>query len=230
MRYGWFVRVIVRLFAMMREQAGSDRVELELPAGASAADAIAAAYDAVAMPAATRDIPAVYAVNREQVGAGHVLAVGDELAVLPPVSGGSHAPRVHAALTSSAPSADTLLAAVADPAAGALVTFHGVTRDVEQLSYGAYEEMALPRLRALLESIAAEHGLLAIAAEHRTGVVPLGEPSVIVAASAGHRPEAFAGARAAIDRIKAELPVWKREDEAGGEQRWVEGVPIEEVK
>ncbi|MEI2701766.1 MAG: molybdenum cofactor biosynthesis protein MoaE [Baekduia sp.] len=223
------MRVIVRLFAMMRDQSGADRVELQLPDGSSAADAMGAAYDQVSMPDAARKIPAVLAVNREQVEEAHLLADGDELAILPPVSGGGHEPRVHAAITAVAPSADALVAAVADPGAGAIVTFHGVTREVEQLTYDAYEEMALPRLRALLASVAREHRLLAIAAEHRTDIVPLGEPSVIVAASAAHRPEAFAGARAAIDRIKAELPIWKREDEAGGERRWVEGVPIEEV-
>jgi molybdopterin synthase catalytic subunit len=172
----------------------------------------------------------VFAVNREQAGAAHPLSDGDELAILPPVSGGASEPRVHAAVTGAAPSVDALVALVADPGAGAIVTFHGVTREVERLTYDAYEEMALPRLRDLLTSVAFEHGLLAIAAEHRTGAVPLGEPGVIVAASAAHRPEAFAGARAAIDRIKAELPIWKREDEAGGEGRWVEGVPLQEVR
>jgi molybdopterin synthase catalytic subunit len=82
--------------------------------------------------------------------------------------------------------------------------------------------MAEPRIEAILRDCAERHGLHAIAAEHRIGEVPLGEPSVIVAVSAGHRGEAFAGARAAIDRIKAEAPIWKKEISDGGES-WVEG-------
>jgi len=102
----------------------------------------------------------------------------------------------------------------------------GVTREVERLDYEAYAEMATERIAAILRDCIAEHGLEAAAAEHRTGSVPLGEPSVIVAVSAGHRKEAFAGARAAIDRIKAEAPIWKREVE-GERSEWVEGTPVE---
>jgi molybdopterin synthase catalytic subunit len=93
---------------------------------------------------------------------------------------------------------------------------------VERLEYEAYGEMAETRMAEILAEVAARHGLIAIAAEHRVGAVPLGEPSVIVAASAAHREEAFAGAREAIDRLKAELPIWKREID-DGEGRWVKG-------
>ena len=82
--------------------------------------------------------------------------------------------------------------------------------------------MAGERIAAILQECVERHGLEAAAAEHRIGTVPLGEPSVVVAVSAAHRPEAFAGAREAIDRIKAEAPIWKKEVEAG-EGRWVEG-------
>ncbi len=120
-------------------------------------------------------------------------------------------------------SLDRVARAVRDPRAGALVTFCGVTRDVELLEYEAYVEMAEERIAAIVAEVAGAHGLCAAAAEHRVGEVPLSEPSVIVAASAPHRPEAFAGARALIDRVKAEAPIWKREVEHG-ERRWVEGV------
>jgi MoaE-MoaD fusion protein len=112
---------------------------------------------------------------------------------------------------------------VGDSGAGAIVTFQGVTREVDSLSYEAYAEMAEPRIEAILRECAERHGLQAIAAEHRIGEVTLGEPSVIVAASAAHRGEAFAGAREAIDRIKAEAPIWKKEISDGGES-WVEGI------
>ena len=113
-------------------------------------------------------------------------------------------------------------ARVGRPGAGAIVTFQGTTREVERLEYEAYAEMAGERIETILRECVGRHGLEAAAAEHRVGVVPLGEPSVIVAVSAAHRDAAFAGAREAIDRIKAEAPIWKKEVE-GGEARWVEG-------
>lgn len=94
------------------------------------------------------------------------------------------------------------------------------------LEYEAYREMAEERIAAILAECAASHSLLGIAAEHRVGIVPRGEPGVIVVASAPHREEAFAGAREAIDRIKAQAPIWKRELEATGEARWVEGTAV----
>ena len=106
--------------------------------------------------------------------------------------------------------------------AGAVVLFEGVTREVAELDYEAYVEMAEPKLAAIAAEEAERHGLCAVAVEHRTGTVPLGEPSVIVAASAPHRGEAFAGARAVIDRVKAEAPIWKVEVD-GADRRRVEG-------
>ena len=109
-----------------------------------------------------------------------------------------------------------------DPRAGAVVTFSGVTRAVEQLEYEAYAEMAEPAMRDIVAAAIERHGLCAAAAEHRVGVVPLSEPSVVVAASAPHRGAAFEGAREIIDAIKERAPIWKLEVE-GGERRWVEG-------
>jgi molybdopterin synthase catalytic subunit len=140
------------------------------------------------------------------------------------VSGGSDAaaPSVHARVVSEPLSLDSLVARVRDPRAGAVVTFQGVTREVDRLDYEAYEEMAGPAIAAIVADAVERHGLCAAAAEHRVGEVPLSEPSVAVAVSAPHRGEAFAGAREIIDRVKAEAPIWKREVE-GGEGRWVEG-------
>jgi len=119
-------------------------------------------------------------------------------------------------------SLDALAARVRDPRAGAVVTFSGVTREVERLEYEAYAEMARERMATIAAEAAERHGLCAAAVEHRVGHVALSEPSVIVAASAPHRGEAFAGAREIIDRVKAEAPIWKKEIE-GDAQRWVEG-------
>ena len=119
-------------------------------------------------------------------------------------------------------SLDALVERVRDRRAGAVVTFQGVTREVERLEYEAYVEMAQERMAAIAAEAIARHALCAAAVEHRVGPVPLSEPSVVVAVSAPHRGEAFAGAREIIDRVKAEAPIWKKEV-ADGRERWVEG-------
>ena len=210
--------VRLRLFAMLRERAGSGELELDLPEGASVADALAAPQVA----ALAGDLACVLAVNREYAPPERILQADDELALIPPVSGGGEEPRIHAAIVAEPLSADALIARVRDPRAGALVTFHGVTREVDELHYEAYTEMALAALREIAARAAAAHGLCAAAVEHRVGVVPLSEPSVLVAVSAPHRGAAFAGAREIIDAVKAAAPIWKLEVEAG-DRRWVEG-------
>ena len=209
--------VHVRLFAMLRERAGHNELELELPEGSRVADALAAVADL------TAGLPVVMAVNREYAAEDAPLAPGDELALIPPVSGGAGAATSpHVAVVAEPLSLDALAALVRDPRAGAVVTFQGVTREVERLDYEAYEAMALESMRQIVAAAIERHGLCAAAAEHRIGPVPLSEPSVIVAVSAPHRGEAFAGAREIIDAIKATAPIWKREVE-GDEGRWVEG-------
>jgi MoaE-MoaD fusion protein len=207
------VKVSVRLFAGLRERAGSDHVAVELPDGASVADLLA--------QMGLRPGQCVVALNREYAPASATIGADDEVALIPPVSGGSGPVRT-VAVTGEPLEVAALSAAVRDPRAGAVVCFEGVTREVEALDYEAYAEMALERLRAIGEEEAARHGLCAVALVHRTGRVELGEPSVIVAASAPHRGDAFAGARALIDRLKAEAPIWKVELE-GGEARRVPG-------
>jgi molybdopterin synthase catalytic subunit/molybdopterin converting factor small subunit len=191
------MKVTVRLFAVLRERAGRDSVELDLDDGATVRDAIAA------VPAAD-GVPVVMAVNREVAAEDVVLAPGDELALIPPVSGG--------AIHSEPLSVDALVERVRDPRAGAVVTFSGVTREVDFLDYEAYTEMAAEQIDVIVADAIERHGLCRAAADHRIGRVELGEPSVIVAASAPHREAAFAGAREIIDEIKARVPIWKREE------------------
>lgn len=205
------MEVTVRLFAMLRERAGAPEVVLQLPGGSRVADALEA------LGAVADGLPLVMAVNREYAPKDQVLNEGDELALIPPVSGGAHT-----RVLSEPLSLDALLQRVRHPAAGAVVTFQGVTREVERLEYEAYVEMAEERIAAIVADAVERHGLTGAAAEHRVGDVPLSEPSVAVAVSAPHRGEAFAGAREIIDRIKAEAPIWKKEVE-GDRARWVDG-------
>jgi molybdopterin converting factor subunit 1 len=213
------VVVSVRLFAGLRERAGSDEIELELPDDALVGDLL----EALAETPVGRLGPkqCVVAVNREYAGPSEPIHEGDEVALVPPVSGGGGAVR-HIGLTDRPLDLRALTETVRDPRAGAVVVFEGVTREVPELDYEAYVEMAEERMTRIAEEEAARHGLCAVAVAHRLGAVPLGEPSVIVAASAPHRGEAFEGARALIDRLKAEAPIWKREITEAGPQR-VEG-------
>lgn len=209
----------MKLFAVLRERAGTGSIELELPEAATVADALAALERAPELGGLGGRMPVRLAVNREYADPADPVAAGDELAAIPPVSGGAGP---HVRITAEPLDPAAAARAVADPGAGAIVTFQGTTRDVAALEYEAYAEMAGERIRAILAECVARHGLRAAAAEHRIGEVPLGEASVVVCVSAAHRPEAFAGAREAIDRIKAEAPIWKKERDAGSE-RWVEG-------
>lgn len=206
--------VRVRLFAALRERAGSDEIEIELPEGALVSDALER------MRGLIGDVRAVLAVNQEYAAPEMALRPGDELALIPPVSGGGAVSgTIHVRLTSQAIALEPLLALVRDPRAGAIVVFEGVTREVPQLEYEAYGDMAKAKLSEIVTAAVDEHGLCAVAVEHRVGTVPLSEPSVVVAVSAPHRAEAFAGAREIIDRLKSEAPIWKQE-----EGEWVQGV------
>ena len=208
------VIISVRLFAGLRERAGSDRVELELPDDARAADVLAAM--------GMQPGQCIVALDREYAEADAPVLPSHEVALIPPVSGGASAVRL-VAVTEEPLDLSAVAAAVRDPRAGAVVCFEGVTREVEALDYEAYAEMAHEKLVAIGEQVAQQHGLCAVALVHRVGRVPLSEPSVLVAASAPHRGEAFHGARALIDRVKAEAPIWKVELTDEGPRR-VEGV------
>ena len=211
--------ITVRLFAGLRERAGTDRLEIELPEDAKVADVLAAMADTAVGEIKPREC--VVAVNREYANADEPVNAGDEVALVPPVSGGE-SPVRSITVTAEPLDLNALADAVRDPRAGGVVLFEGVTRDVPELDYEAYAEMAQAKLEQIAAEEAERHGLCAVAIAHRTGTVALSEPSVIVAASAPHRGEAFAGARALIDRVKAEAPIWKVEVD-GADRRRVEG-------
>ena len=202
--------VQVRLFAVLRQRAGRDSVEIQVDEGATVADALDALAAQPGLGEILGRVPVRMAVNRDYAEPATELSPDDELALVPPVSGGAP---IHVRVGAEPISLEEVTSRVVDPAAGAVATFQGFPRDVPKLDYEAYEEMAEERIAAILSRCVERHGLVAAAAEHRTGAVPAEEASVLVAVSAPHREEAFAGAREAIDLIKAEAPIWKLEGE-----------------
>ncbi len=216
------MHVQVRLFAMLRERAGSSRIELELPDGATVGDALAKLAAGGPLGGLIELLPVRMAVNRDYASADTVLGPDDELALIPPVSGG--APHAATRLREGPLAIEELARAVGRrrgwcdrgllrcDARGSEPRLRGLQRD----GRGAWARIA--------QECAERHGLAAIAIDHRVGSVPLGEPSVIVAVSAAHREEAFAGAREAIDRVKEQAAIWKRAIERDGTAQWVDGV------
>jgi len=234
------LRIRVRLFAMQREAAGTRELRLEVPLGATVEDAWAAVVEAVPSLAPGR-ASLRFAVNGEYADPDRSLADGDEIACIPPVSGGAHdrdgaaAGSEHVLELRADPFDIGLAAQLADRLAtdedGGVVTFLGRTRItpgtpapgqeaeadrhagrvVEGLAYEAFEPMALRVLEAIAGEIEERFGVRRVAIVHRTGEVPLGEISVLVVAAAPHRDAAFAAARYAIDETKARAPIWKAE-------------------
>ncbi len=206
------MQVRVRLFAGLRERAGTGELELDLPDGALVADALER------MRELTDGVPVVMAVNHEYADPGAALESGDEVALIPPVSGGSVG-ALHVRLTSEPLRLDPLLELVRDSRAGAVVTLPRRDAGGGRARVRGLPEMAEPQMAEIVRLALERHGLCAAAVEHRVGTVPLSEPSVAIAVSAPHRDAAFAGAREIIDELKARVPIWKKED---GE--WVPGV------
>ncbi|HEY3577563.1 MAG TPA: molybdenum cofactor biosynthesis protein MoaE [Gaiellaceae bacterium] len=206
------MRVTVRLFAGLRERAG--RARLDLDDVARVAD-IWPALDLGDEPPGL-----LYAVNREYVERGHELADGDEVALIPPVSGGSFR------LIEGPLDVAAVLREVEDPEAGALASFVGTVRrrsrgrDVLHLEYEAYEEMAEEMLVRLGDELTERHGLCGVAVHHRFGRVEIGEASVAIAVSAPHRSAALDACREAIETLKTTIPLWKKEVYVGGEE-WI---------
>lgn len=210
------MHVTVRLFAALRERAGTGRRELELSDGATAGDVFAAL--------AIGDEPPglAYAVNQEYSERSARLSDGDEIALIPPVSGGGEADPL-VLLGPDPIDLNRLVAHVSGPDAGAIATFTGTVRetarerDVLDLEYEAYAGMAEREIARIARAVVAEHGCLRSAVWHRTGVVAVGEASVGIAISSAHRAAAFAACKQAIDTLKVTVPIWKKERYADGE-------------
>jgi molybdopterin synthase catalytic subunit len=161
-------------------------------------------------------------VEDRYVSPDHPLREGDELTLIPPVSGGS----VHVALVQDPIRVEELLARVRHPHAGAVVLFLGTVRDhvtgprVLHLDYEAYERMAVAEMQRIAGEVTQRWPVVGVALEHRVGRLEVGEVSVAVAVSAPHRKDAFEAGRYAIDALKVRVPIWKKEVWEGG-ARWV---------
>jgi len=219
------IRVLVRLFASYREAAGVGHIQVELPDGALVRDAVREVLREHPLVAEGRQV--VMARNREYVDADAALADGDELALIPPVSGGA-APSMERIAVGTAPlSVDDVIAAVRADGFGGVAVFLGTVRDqsrgkrVTHLEYEAYAEMAERRMREIADRLEREHAPARVAIHHRVGDLAIGDIAVVVAAAAPHRDAAFAAARQAIDQLKTVVPIWKKEHTDDGAV-WVE--------
>ena len=214
------MRVTVLYFAAARERAGRGSETLELAVGATAADALARACALHPALAAVADKLRV-AVDQEFAAPGTPLRDGAEVALIPPVAGGAPIHRV----SSVALVPQAALDAVAGIDCGAVVSFVGAVREqnhgkpVVRLEYEAYEPMAL-RIFEQIERAAADRWKARVCIHHRTGTLAPGELSVVIAAAAPHRADAFDACRYAIEQLKTDAPIWKRESYPDGTE-WV---------
>jgi MoaE-MoaD fusion protein len=206
------VRVTVKLFAGLRERAGWKERELD------GVERVADVWPALELGAEPEGL--LYAVNREYADVGRALADGDEVALIPPVSGGVFR------LQAEPLSLEAVVDEVRADRAGAIATFVGTTRvqsrgrTVLHLDYEAYEEMAEQVMSEIAEELKSRYDLCEIAIHHRTGRVDIGEASVVIAVSAPHRQDALAACKDAIDTLKERVPLWKKEVYEGGKE-WI---------
>ena len=203
--------VRVRLFAGLRERAGWAQREIDV-------SSVADVWPALGLGDEPNGL--LYAVNKEYASRDRALADGDEVALIPPVSGGAFV------LSDEPLSLERVVDEVRDDEAGAIATFTGTTRihsrerTVTHLEYEAYEGMAERVMAEIAAGLHARYELSAVAIHHRIGHVGIGETSVVIAVSAAHREAALAACKDAIDELKERAPLWKKEIYEGGEQ-WI---------
>ncbi len=235
------MRIQVLLFALFREQAGQARLELELPEGSTVADAKALLEQRYSLQLTG----GLAAINAQLAQAGDVLTEGDELAFLPPVSGGSLVPSPtweegvygndRFGLTNEVLQVQPWVDWASGDPYGAVISFLGTTRSpnkgmpVTHLEYEAYPEMAERVLQQIIAEMRERWVLGRVALWHRLGRVNPSEGSILIVVSAPHRPEAFEACRYALERVKQILPVWKKEFLRDG-SHWVEGHAPQEHK
>jgi molybdopterin synthase catalytic subunit/molybdopterin converting factor small subunit len=213
------MRVRILVFGILKDLIPQSST-VELPEGARVSDLLGGYEHAAFRSAAV-------AVNQEYASPDHVLREGDEVALLPPVSGGA---LENIALTRERIDADTLVAGLKRGSDGAVVVFDGIVRDNSRgrrtlyLVYEAYEEMALKQMRALAAKATEDFGIRDIRLVHRLGRLEIGESSVLIAVASAHRAAAFDACRWLIDTLKKTVPIWKKEHFEDGAV-WADGEP-----
>ncbi len=222
------MRIRLLAFATAADALGSER-DLDLPAGATIGDL----RDRLLAdsPALSRLWPRLaIAIDGRLARLEEEIPDGAEVALLPPVSGG--APEARAALTDGPIDVGAISAAVAGPGRGAIVLFLGTVRNahggrkVAALTYSSYRRMAEQKLGEIVADLESQGIDLRAAIVHRLGDVAVGEPSVAIAVASPHRAEAYEASRTALERLKAEVPIWKRERYADGSEAWREEEPL----
>lgn len=226
------MRVTILYFASLREIAGRESEELEFKAGASLGELRSLLVER--WPAMA-SVPFVFARNEEYAGHEELLTEGDEVALVPAISGGSgeggEPERISFGFTQEPIDARPLEEEVRRDEDGAVLTFHGVTRNhhegqgVATLSYECFEGMARKQMMAILREVLAAKELGRIAMRHRLGEVPIGEASVVLTISAPHRGPCFEAVAEIMDRLKKEVPIFKKEFLAEGGEHWVGDLP-----
>ena len=217
------MKVKLRLFALYREHIGKNEVFLELPAEATVATLRQRVEEDFPE---FKDHDPMIAVNGVYISPDHKLSEGDEIALLPPFSGGQPAQRIE--LTDKPISPEAVTSKVLKDSNGGVVTFLGTVRNhsegqkVRYLEYEAYPEMALTKMAELVGEIRTKWGIDDVAITHRLGHLAIGEIAVVIAVASPHRQEAFEACLYDIDRLKEIVPIWKKEAFVGGE-RWVAG-------
>jgi molybdopterin synthase catalytic subunit/molybdopterin converting factor small subunit len=227
------MKIRLLAFATAADALGTGETDLEMPEGSRISD-LRSLLDGKHPGLVPLWPRLAVAVDGRIVPHDTLLEDGAEVALLPPVSGGSGEP-LRAELTDGPLDTAQAVAAVSSPDRGAVVIFLGTVRDhhagrpVAKLTYSAYRSMALERLHRIVTDIEAAHENLRAAIVHRLGEVPVGEASVVIAIASPHRAAAYDASRTALERLKAEIPIWKREHYADGEAEWREVEPLEKA-
>jgi molybdopterin converting factor subunit 1 len=224
------MQVTVLFFGVLKEMLASESHQLELTTGATVESVLSHYHDLLPQPARLWASLAI-AVNRDYAPRSQPLQEGDEVALLPPVSGGSSAPVI--ALVREAIDADSLVATLKQGEDGAVVVFDGIVRNNTRgrktlyLMYEAYEDMALRQMQALAAEAIVKHDVRQVTLVHRLGHLDVGETSVLIAVASAHRGQAFEACRWLIDTLKKTVPIWKKEHFEDGAV-WADGEPFPE--
>jgi MoaE-MoaD fusion protein len=225
------MRVRVLFFGMLKDLAGKSSDLLDLPEPASVADVLA--HYQSSLPRLRDSLPSLaVAVNQQYAGPETKLKLDDEIALLPPVSGGSgKAAIIHAEIIREAIDTQQVLASLKRGEDGAAVVFEGVVRNQTRgrktlyLEYEAYEEMALQQMEALAQKSLKQFQIRDVALVHHLGRLEIGETSVLVVVASAHRAAAFDACRWLIDTLKRTVPIWKKEYFEDGAV-WADGEPF----